>query len=281
MKQWRLFAIACLLFASSAQAQELKLPALSPGCKIIQDFSTSTIEISYSRPSMRNRTIFGDLVAYGEVWRTGANSATKIKFGEDVLLDNQAVKAGEYALYTIPGEKQWEVILNKGTSNWGASGYDKNDDVLRMTVKPKEIDKTVQTFTINITNISLNSCNIELSWENTRVVIPVKANNEERLASSIDKAINNPSIPYYPAATYYYETGQNLDKALEYTAKAVEQNPKAFWIWYLRARIAAKMGRRDIAKEAAEKSAEAAKGSSYEAEYERNANRLIKSLAKK
>lgn len=270
-----------MLFAATSQAQELKLPALSPSAKISQDFSTSTIDISYSRPSMRGRTIFGNLVAYGEVWRTGANSATKVKFGEDVIIDGQNLKAGEYALYTVPGMKEWEIIFNKGTGNWGASGYEKTDDVLRFKVKPKETERTVQTFTINISNITLNSCNIEMMWENTRIVIPVKADNEARLNTSIDKAINNPSIPYYSAATYYFETDQNLDKALEYTGKAVEQNPKAFWIWYLRARIAAKMGKKDIAKEAAQKSVEAAKGSSYESEYQRNADRLMKGMSKK
>lgn len=262
----------------SGYSQDLKLPALSPTAKISQDFSTSSIEITYSRPSMRGREIFGDLVAYGEVWRTGANSATKIKFGEDVTVGGQEVKAGEYALYTIPGQGSWEVILNKGTSNWGSAGYDKAADVARFKIKARGTERTVQTFTIEITNITLNSCKIDIMWENTLISIPVRSNNEERLNTAIDKAINNPSIPYYPAASYYFETHQQTEKAWEYVNKAAEQNPKAFYIFYLKARIAQKLGKRSEAIEAAKKSMELAKGSAFESDYIRNNKKIIRAL---
>jgi hypothetical protein len=170
MKQFALFLLA-VLFASGVNAQALKLPALSPSCKIAQDFSTSNIEIAYSRPSMRGRKIFGDLVAYGHVWRTGANSATKIKFGEDVIFGGQTVKAGEYALYTIPDVKEWTVILNTATGNWGSYGYDTKDDIARFKVIPKMKDGNTQTFTINITNMTYSTCNIEIAWEKTKLVI--------------------------------------------------------------------------------------------------------------
>lgn len=260
------------------QAQELKLPALSPGAKIWQDFSTSNIEISYSRPSMRDRKIFGELVAYNVIWRTGANGATKVKFGEDVTVGGQMVKAGEYALYTIPGQTEWEVILNKGTTNWGEAGYDKADDVARFKVKSKVMTGTVQTFTINISNITYNACNIELMWEKTKISIPVKANNEERLNASIDKAINKPSVPYFQAANYYYETDQQMDKAWEYVNKAIDGNPKAFYMYYLKARIAAKMGKKNEAREAAEMSMQLAKGTAFEQEYIRNNKKVLASL---
>jgi hypothetical protein len=187
------FSLVVLLAGSSyaaSFAQEFKLPAMSPTARISQDFSTSTIDITYSRPSMRGRKIFGDLVAYNDVWRTGANSATKIKFGEDVNFGGEEVKAGEYALYTVPSKDQWEVILNKGTGNWGSMGYDKKDDIARILIKPQTMPVEVQTFTMNIGNITFNTANIELMWEKTKVVIPVKVNNDERLMASIDKAIN-------------------------------------------------------------------------------------------
>ncbi|OSZ79601.1 hypothetical protein CAP35_06670 [Chitinophagaceae bacterium IBVUCB1] len=279
MKQLSLLAIAALL-SVSVQAQELKLPSLSPTSKLTQEFSTSSIEVSYSRPSMRGRKIFGELVAFGNVWRTGANSATKVKFGEEVTIGGQTLKAGEYALYTIPGATEWEIILNKGVGNWGNAGYDKADDVARFKVAPKALDKNVQTFTINISNITYSTCNIELTWEKTKVIIPVKANNEERLNASIDKSINNPTIPYYQAANYYYETNQHLDKATIYVDKALEANPKAFWMWSLKARIAQKMGNKDAAIAAANKAMEAAKGSAFEAEYVNNMTKLINSYKK-
>lgn len=268
-----------LLFAgtvfSTAQAQDLKLPSLSPAARISQEFSTSSIDINYSRPSMRGRTVFGDLVAYNEVWRTGANAATKIKFGEDVQIAGNDVKAGEYSLYTIPGKDQWEVIVNKGVGNWGQMGYDRKDDVARFMVKPQTMPSTVQTFTIDISNITLNTCNIDLMWEKTKISIPVKANNQERLNASIDKAINKPSIPYYQAASYYLETGQDLNRAMEYVNKALGQNPNAFWVYALKARIAHKQGNRAEAVAAATQSMEMAKGTAFENEYKRSMGKIV------
>lgn len=274
MKQLTLLLLATL-FTANISAQELKLPALSPTSKLIQEFSTSSIEISYSRPSMRGRKIFGDLVPYGQVWRTGANSATKIKFGEDVILGGQEIKAGEYALYTIPDMKEWTIILNKGIGNWGQYGYDTKDDIARFKVIPKMKDGNTQTFTFTITNMTYNTCNIEMAWEKTKIILPVKSNNEERLNAAIDKAINNPSIPYFPAANYYYETNQKLDLAYSYVNKALETNPKAYYMWNLKARIAQKMGKKDEAITAAEKSIDAAKGSAAELEYASKANKII------
>lgn len=281
MKQLFSILFVTLFAAGQVSSQDLKLPALSPGAKISQDFSTSTIDISYSRPSMRGRKVFGDVVAYGEVWRTGANSATKVKFGEDVVIGGESVKAGEYALYTIPNRDKWEVILNKGTGNWGASGYTTSDDVARFTVTPRMLDKDVQTFTINIGNIKFNSCNIELMWEKTKVIIPVKAENEARLSASISKAINTPNVPYFQAAAYYYETDQNLDSAYMYVNKAVEANPKAFWMYHMKAKIAAKQGKKREAIEAANKSIELAKGTANEAEYRRSNQHVISQLNNK
>jgi hypothetical protein len=275
MKRLTLLLVAALLTAD-VSAQGLKLPALSPSCKLVQDFSTSSIEISYSRPSMRGRKIFGELVPYGLVWRTGANSATKVKFGEDVILGGQEIKAGEYALYTIPELKEWTVILNKGVGNWGQYGYDTKDDVARFKVVPKMKEGNTQTFMINITNITYSTCNIEIAWEKTKLVIPVKSNNEERLNASIDKAINTPpALPYFSAANYYFETNQKLDVAYDYVNKALETNPKAYYMWNLKARIAQKLGKKQEAIAAAQKSIETSKGDAAEVEYLNKANKII------
>jgi hypothetical protein len=279
----RRFSLALLLslgIAAPSFAQDLKLPALSPNAKISQDFSTSNIEITYSRPSARGRKVFGDVVPFDAVWRTGANSATKVKFGEDVTLGGVAVKAGEYALYTIPGNSEWEVILNKGVGNWGTGGYETAQDVARFKVKPTALANTVNTFTIQIGNITFNSCSIDLMWEKTGISIPVKADNESRLTASIDKAINNPNIPYWQAANYYWETNQKHDVAYSYVTKALEQNPKAFYMWHLKAKMAMKLNKKAEAKEAAEKSIETAKGSAYEADYVRNNQKILDDLKK-
>lgn len=272
---------AAFAIAPSFGQSGLKLPAMSPSAKIIQDFSTSSIEVSYSRPSMRERKIFGELVPYNTLWRTGANAATKIKFGEDVTVGGQEVKAGEYELFTVPGKNQWEIILNKGNGDWGAYNVDKSKDVARFMVNVKPLDRNVENFTINISNITLNTCNIDLMWEKTMVTIPVKADNEKRLLSDIDKAINNPSIPYYQAASYYYETGQNLNVAMGWVDKALAQNPNAYYMWHLKAKIAKKQGDKTEAIAAARRSMEVAKGSGAEAEYKRNNEKLIREIEKR
>lgn len=278
MKRILLIALLAAVSGGTALSQELKLPALSPNARITQDFSTSTIEITYSRPSMRGRKVFGDIVAYNEPWRTGANAPTKIKIGEELQIGGQTVKPGEYVLYTIPAQGKWEVVINKGASNWSADGFDKNDDIARFKVKPQSTSEVVPTFTINIADITLNSCDMELMWEKTKVVIPIVADNKERLAASIDKTLSKPTLPYHQAATYYFETNQNLDKAYEYATKATQQNPQAFWSYYLKARIAQKLGKKKEAIEAANKSMELAKGSALESEYQRNNQKIIKSF---
>ena len=263
---------------SILSAQELKLPVLSPTTTISQEFSTSKMEIVYSRPSIRGRKIFGDLVPFGSVWRTGANSATKVTFGEEMEIGGTKIPAGTYSFYTVPGQNEWEIILNKNTGSWGAFGYDVKDDVVRVKVKPTTTSTVTESFTITIANITYSSCTIDLDWEKTHVSVPVKANNQERLMTSIDKAINKPNIPYQQAATYYYETNQQLDKALEYATKAAENNPKAYWCFMLKARIAAKLGKKDVAVEAANKTIEVAKGTGGEAEYTKSATELLSTL---
>jgi hypothetical protein len=227
---------------------------------------------------VRGRTIFGDVVPFGSVWRTGANSATKVTFGEDVVIGGSTVKAGSYSLYTIPDKQEWVVIINKNTGNWVANGYDTKDDVARLTIRPETLSSVIETFTVTISSITFSACTIDLAWEKTRVSIPVGFNNQERLLASIDKAIANPTIPYQPAASYLYETNQQLDKALDYATKAAEKNPKAYWIQLLRARIAAKLGKNDIARQAGALTIELVKGTSAEAEYTKYVSDLLGTL---
>ena len=267
--------------ATTSLAQGLKLPALSPTAKITQQFSVSEMEIEYSRPSARGRKVFGDLVPFGEVWRTGANSSTKLTIGEDVVIGGKEVKAGKYSFYTIPGATEWTVILNTDLGNWGAMGYSTDKDVARFTVKPSSVNNKTETFTIEIADITFNTCNIVMKWENTKVVVPVTANNAERIAKDIVKNVETPAIPYYQAASYYYETNQNLDKALEYVTKALETRKDAYWMYHLQAKIAAKLGKKDIAIAAANKAMEVSKGGPSEAEQKRSNEAIIKQLSAK
>ncbi len=273
--------IAATAMASQAQSS-LKLPQLSPNAKISQDFSVSNIEISYSRPSMRGRKIFGDVVPYGQVWRTGANAATKIKIGEDLELAGQKIKAGEYALYTIPGKDMWEVVLNTGVATFGPNGFPRENDVARFNIKPSTIEGNCQTFTILITDLTFTTCKIEMVWERTKIVIPVVARNSDNIEMNIDKAINHPAqLPYFQAANYYYETDKNMDKAETYVDKAISQEPKGQpYMWLLKARIEKKLGHNDEAIAAAKKTMELGKGTNNESQYMRDGGKIIDDINK-
>ncbi len=281
MKHFFLAALLTTSCMGTFGQSQLKLPALSPGAKISQDFSVSNIEISYSRPSMRGRKIFGDVVPYGKIWRTGANASTKLKIGEDLEIAGQKIKAGEYALYTIPNKDKWEVILNTGTGTWTANGYPKDNDVARFMVKSSVVEDVCQTFSINVTDITYTTCKIEILWERTRIVLPVVAHNAENIEVNIDKAINHPAqLPYFQSANYYFESDKRMDLAKMYIDKAIEQDPKAFYVWYLKARIEKKLGNKEAAIAAAKKSMETAKGSANEDEYMRNNLKLIDEINK-
>ncbi len=278
MKRYFLAFLVSGCLAMTAQAHDFKLPAPSPAATLNQSFSTSSIEITYSRPSLRGRKAFGELIPFGKVWRTGANSATKVSFGEDVILNGQIVKAGTYALYTIPGEKEWTIIVNKGTGNWGVSGFDSKDDVTRFSVPAAKTAETVQSFTISVDNITNASCDISLAWENTKVNIPVKVDNDKRITEYLEHSIAQPERPYLQAANYYLETGKELDKAISYADKALEENKGAFWIYWLKARIYQKQGKKTEALAAARKSAELAAPTPYADEYKRNADQMATAL---
>jgi hypothetical protein len=276
----KLFVLICSagLAFTAANAQEIKMPAPSPTATIHQDFSTSYIDISYSRPAMRGRKIFGGLVPYGEVWRTGANSATNITFGEDVIVNGHPIKAGAYALYTIPGEIEWKIIFNTDTKNWGDVGYTEKDNVTDFMIPVQHIDEAVQSFTINTEDMTDSACNIVLRWANTKIAIPVLTHNDARIMAYLEKALKSDKPPYQKAAAYYLKTNRNLDEALGYVTKAIDANPKAFYLHWLKARIYQKTGKKEEALAEAAIAAKAAKGTAFETEYQNDYDNLKKEM---
>jgi hypothetical protein len=258
-------ALACSLVLT-ASAQELKLPAPSPTQTVSQDFALSNISLSYSRPSKKGRVIFGDLVPYGQIWRTGANSPTKIKFGEDVSIDGKPVPAGEYALYSIPGENEWTFILSKNLKLWGSIGYNQADDLLRFTAKPMSVPFDVESFTILFGSQTANTVDIQLLWANTAVGFTVKADIDAKIAANIDQAMKAEKKPYFQAAYYYYEKGLDINKAYSWVNEAAKAQPDAYWIEHLKAKIQLKKGDKKAAIATAEssmKKAEAQKNPDY------------------
>ena len=274
----RSLMLALLVLSTSIATAQLKLPVLSPTSTITQEFATSKIEITYSRPSMKGRVIFGDLVPYNQVWRTGANAATKVMFGEEVVIAGTSIKPGSYSLYTVPGTSEWEVIINTNTGSWGSNGYDTKDDVVRFTIKPTTLTAPVETFTIGVGNITYKTCTIDLAWDRTHVSIPVKADNNARLMKEIEQAIERPNIPYRAAAQYYLSTNQNLDKALDYAQRSAAANPKQYWQHMLVAEIAAKVNNATVCREAVAKVRELTKGTDGEKSYYTATQALLDSL---
>ena len=251
--------VATVLVSLGVNAQAIKTPAPSTTQTIKQDFALSSIEIVYSRPNMKGRMVFGDLAPMGKLWRTGANGATKISFGEDVKVGGVAVKAGSYVLYTIPNKDEWEVILNKGLNNWGVDGYKSEEDVAKFKVKPMTLPMNIETFTMNIANVMPASADIQIMWEKTAVSFPVTADIDSKISKSIDNAMNVDNRPYFQAASYYFESGKDLTKALSWADRAIENNPKAFWIMHLKAKIQAKLGDKAAATKTANESIASAK----------------------
>ena len=175
------FSVAMLGFS-----QQYNIPAVSPKQAVEQQFSVSKISIEYGRPAVKGRKIFGELVPFGQVWRTGANEATKITFGQDVVFGGQKVKKGTYALYVIPQEKEWKIILNKGVNNWGAYSYDAKDDVVSTTVPIKKMNEKMERFTINFEDITDEKLNLVFEWDKTRADVPVEILNVEETLQIID-----------------------------------------------------------------------------------------------
>jgi tetratricopeptide (TPR) repeat protein len=259
MKKLFYAIVAAALVNFGVNAQGIKTPAPSPTQTIKQDFALSSIEVVYSRPNIKGRTVFGDLAPFGKLWRTGANAATRVTFGEDVKVGGVAVKAGTYVLYSIPNKDEWEVILNKGLNNWGIDGYKADEDVAKFKVKPMALPMSIETFTIQIANVMPASADIQVLWEKTAISIPVTADIDTKIAKSIESAMTVDNRPYFQAASYYFETGKDLSKALTWADKAIELNPKAFWIMHLKAKIQAKLGDKVAATKTANESIASAK----------------------
>ena len=239
--------------AFTAYAQ-LKVPAPSPFQRITQAFALSEIQIEYSRPGMKNRVVYGELVPYGEIWRTGANASTKITFGEDVKVEGVAIPSGTYALYTIPNKDSWEILFYKDLKLGGnVDEYKKENEQARFTVKTGTNCERVETLTFSIADVTSTEAVIRLDWDNTRISMKVQAEIDDRVMKSIDKALEKDTRPFYQAASYYYDNNKDLMKAEEWVNKATEQNPNAYWIWTLKAKIHTKQKNKKEALAAAQK----------------------------
>jgi len=250
MKKIVLFFNAVLLL-SLANAQTLTTPQPSPTQTIKQNFGVGSIELNYSRPAKKSRKIMGDLVPFGKVWRTGANSATTLSFSDDVTIGGVNVKAGKYGLLSIPEAGKWTIIISKDVTVSSPSAYKPENDVVRVQADVVKTPFTVENFTINFANITGTSCNLEMMWENTYVQFPINTPSDVKVMKQIEEIMNKDNKPYFAAASYYYDNGKDLNQALSWVNKAIEANKEAYWMTLLKARIHLKQGDKAAATTAA------------------------------
>ena len=259
---------ASLMLAGSLPAQtdnapKVDFPAASPACTIKQRVGLTDIEVVYSRPGGKNRKIFDGVVPYGQVWRTGANAATKITFSTDVKLNGNAIPAGTYALFTIPGADEWTVIINKGAKQWGAFQYDEKQDVVRFKVTPIQLAEQIETFTIEFNEIRDESAVMNLVWDHTVVPINIEIELTSKLVPQIEAAMAVPGKKsdglYFQAATFYYNHDQDQHKALDWVNAGLEDKPRiGYELLHLKAQILAKLGNKAEAIAAAKESSDQA-----------------------
>ncbi|MBI2511698.1 MAG: DUF2911 domain-containing protein [Opitutae bacterium] len=248
--------LAGAVHAQTPAAPKLVLPQASPPASLKQQVGITDIEVNYNRPGVKGRKIFGGLVPYGEIWRTGANTATKITFSTAVKLGGTAVPAGTYELFTIPGEKEWTVIVHKNMSQWGSYAYDQKNDVARVTARVAALASPVETFSIWFNDVRDDSATLNFTWEKTHVVVPLSVDTVGMLAPQVEAAMasNAEKKPYFAAAMFYYENNHDLPKALEWMNAAVAKNPGQHWMLYRKGLLLEKMGDKAGARAAAQES---------------------------
>ncbi len=260
-------ALAMLFCVNQANAQ-IEVPRPSPGSTVTQEFGLMDIEVSYFRPKKKGRAIFGAgddyLQKYGEIWRTGANSGTKITFSDDISFGGKDVKAGEYMIYTVPGADSWDVMLYSDLKLGGnVAGYKTENEVLRVSVKPSKLSAIVETLTINVSDISEDNttANLEIAWDKTAIKVPLKTSFDEAIMTSIKKNTKvNPSN-YIAAANYYFNTDRDIDQALKWMDTYLALNPTQFWNIHTKAKMLVKKGDKKAAMATAQESLKLAKES--------------------
>jgi hypothetical protein len=246
------------LLPSTLQAQEkIEFPAASQHAVVKQRVGLTDVEIDYSRPNKNDREIFGGLVPYGKLWRTGANAVTKIKFSKPVTLGGKEIPAGEYVLFTIPTADEWTIIVSKDAKVQSAADYKQENDVARIPVKPEAIPNTIETFTIGLGDVKGASATLNLLWDKTRVPVKLTTGDREQVGKQLDAVVSSgtPLDPRtaYQAAAFYYDNNGDMNQAAKWIDQALEKNPDAYFMHYKKAQIQARLGNRKEAIASAQK----------------------------
>lgn len=204
------FALGLAIFFTADVSAQITLPAPSPKGVVKQTIGLTDITIDYSRPSVKGRKVFGELVPFGVLWRTGANMATTIQTTDDIMINGQSLKAGRYSIFTIPGESEWTIIINKNADQGGTDSYKQEEDAMRFTVKSEDSDFD-ETMTFSFQNVTGNSATIDFEWDKRKVSIPVKVDTDSKAIKNIKNATDNAWNMYARAANYYLQAGNTKD----------------------------------------------------------------------
>jgi len=253
--------VLCLALSITVSAQ-VQAPQPSPSTKVEQKVGLTDVTLEYSRPGVKGRTIFGDLVTLDKMWRTGANKNSIVTFSTSVMINGKEIEAGSYAIFTKPSIQSWEINFYSETENWGTpEAWDASKVAATVLAKSTKLNDKVETFTISIENLSDGSADLSISWDKTKVVVPFTVPTDEMVMASIEKTMAGPSSnDYYAAGRYYKDSGKDYIKALEMINKSIEmRGEEKFWMVRQKALTLAKLGKTEEAIVAAEKSIALAK----------------------
>jgi len=278
------FAVEPLLPGAlwAAEEKKIEFPAPSQHSVLKQRVGLTDVEIDYSRPNKNGREIFGGLVPYGKLWRTGANAVTKITFSQPVTLGGKAIPAGEYALFTIPTADEWTIIVSKDAKLQSWTDYKQANDVARFTAKPESIPDTIETFTIELGDVKGASGTLNFLWDKTRMPVKLTTDGVNQVSKQLEAAVSarTPLDPRtaYQAAAFYYDNNKDMNQAAKWIDQALQKNPDAYFMYYKKAQIQAKLGNKKEAIIAAQKAIDILKKSKSPDESAiRNAQQIIDS----
>lgn len=262
MKKFTL--LLCMMSIGFSMKAQIQTPAPSPFSTLEQKVGLTDVTVKYSRPAMKGRKVFGDLVPFDAIWRTGANQNTTVSFSDDVTVEGKELKAGTYAIFTRPNEAVWEVFFYTATDNWGTpQEWDASKVAATVKVETMDIPMPIESFTITIDDLHNNGATLGIMWENTYVGVDFTVPTVSKATKSIEETMANKedltANDYFAAGSYYFAEGMNMQQAKEWVDKAVEMGDgSAYWMMRTQSLIYAKMGDKEAAIEAAKRSLAAA-----------------------
>ncbi len=220
--------ILIILMISNISYAQLELPRISQKASVMQRIGLMDVTINYSRPNVKGRVIWGELVPYNKVWRTGADEATTISISEDVTLNGNKVVAGKYALFTIPGLDEWTIVINSVAKQWGAFNYDSTKDVIRFRIRPVE-NRLFESLTIYFSDVTTNSAVINIVWEKIKVSFNIETDTHatvyRNIKTSLTEAKPDDWVVYAASANYAADNDIHIDEAFEWIDKSISIKP--------------------------------------------------------